>query len=132
MRSLLILSLILAFGISINLQAGGAAENVNKEKENKKQSDTNPKAATVSMDVELKGQVVMEEKELKKSKGTKTYYYLVCPEDNRKYELPVPDVKDDPSHPERFIGKNVVIKGNTEVSPTKAKVTVIASIKESK
>ncbi|HBC86328.1 MAG TPA: hypothetical protein DCZ94_05165 [Lentisphaeria bacterium] len=127
MKKLLLLIAIFGISAGIQLMAGN-----DEGKEKKQKSDENPKAVTVNMDVEIKGLVVKEEQELKKSQGTKTIIYLVCPADNRKYELPQSTVNDDPNNPERFTGKNVVIKGNTEVSVKKAKVTVITSIKEVK
>ncbi|HCE45037.1 MAG TPA: hypothetical protein DET40_15965 [Lentisphaeria bacterium] len=126
MKRLFVLVAILGISAGTQLSAGDDA------KDNKKKASVSPKAVTVSMDIEIKGQIVKEEKDLVKSKGTKSIIYLICPADNRKYALPQSTVKDDPSDPEMFIGKNVVLKGNTEVSSRNAKVTVITSIKEDK
>ncbi len=125
MHKFIMLIWAIAIVSCISLAAGD-----NKEK--KKKSEVNPKAATVTMDVELKGMVVKEEKEQKRNQGTKTIYYLSCADDGRKYELPVPAAKEDPGNPENFVGKNVVLKGTTEVSALAAKVTTVTSIKELK
>jgi len=58
MKRIFVLIAILGISLGIQLTAGDDA------KDKKKKSDVNPKAVTVSMDVEIKGQIVKEEKEL--------------------------------------------------------------------